>query len=236
MVDFPSLYSIWFHTDLKNLTKILNWFGRSIGSNFNLISFPVNVKQVFFLPDDLKAFFRIKSPTYQCLETMLKGSIFEFCTDEAAKWEKITYLGIASCTALAVYVLSKGHHHGEDPPVSFSYNTSIGFSLFNFGFGILNLPYLLRDNGDIASENGNEMKLLLKLAFLPFLIWLISFILLCNLTRHRVKLSLTVVLPLQAYPYLHIRNKEFPWGMYAFPVSLSYCFAFRDLQLWWCSV
>ncbi|KAG7623272.1 Cytochrome c oxidase subunit VIa superfamily [Arabidopsis suecica] len=35
---------------------------------------------------------------------------------EAAKWEKITYLGIASCTALAVYVLSKGHHHGEDPP------------------------------------------------------------------------------------------------------------------------
>ncbi|CAN7133333.1 unnamed protein product [Brassica rapa subsp. narinosa] len=37
---------------------------------------------------------------------------------EAAKWEKITYLGIASCTALAAYVLSKGHHHGEDPPVS----------------------------------------------------------------------------------------------------------------------
>ncbi|CAN6825110.1 unnamed protein product, partial [Brassica oleracea] len=36
---------------------------------------------------------------------------------EAAKWEKITYLGIASCTALAAYVLSKGHQHGEDPPV-----------------------------------------------------------------------------------------------------------------------
>ncbi|CAN8328423.1 unnamed protein product [Cochlearia groenlandica] len=35
---------------------------------------------------------------------------------EAAKWEKITYMGIVSCTALAVYVLSKGHHHGEDPP------------------------------------------------------------------------------------------------------------------------
>ncbi|XP_024004578.1 uncharacterized protein LOC18030095 isoform X1 [Eutrema salsugineum] len=44
---------------------------------------------------------------------------------EAAKWEKITYLGIASCTALAVYVLSKGHHHGEDPPVCFSYNNFI---------------------------------------------------------------------------------------------------------------
>ncbi|KAF8117710.1 hypothetical protein N665_0008s0064 [Sinapis alba] len=35
---------------------------------------------------------------------------------EAAKWEKITYLGIASCTALATLVLSKGHQHGDDPP------------------------------------------------------------------------------------------------------------------------
>ncbi|CAH2076157.1 unnamed protein product [Thlaspi arvense] len=71
---------------------------------------------------------------------------------EAAKWEKITYLGIASCTALAAYVLSKGHHHGEDPP---------------------------------------------------------------------------------AYPYMHIRNKEFPWGMCAFPVFnlSSYCFALHDMQL-----
>ncbi|XP_057420124.1 cytochrome c oxidase subunit 6a, mitochondrial [Lotus japonicus] len=50
---------------------------------------------------------------------------------ETAKWEKITYLGIASCTALAAYCLSKGHPHYEEPP---------------------------------------------------------------------------------AYPYLHIRNKEFPWG------------------------
>ncbi|KAK7346856.1 hypothetical protein VNO80_21379 [Phaseolus coccineus] len=50
---------------------------------------------------------------------------------ETAKWEKITYLGIASCTVLAIYTLSKGHQHTEEPP---------------------------------------------------------------------------------AYPYLHIRNKEFPWG------------------------
>ncbi|CAL0331214.1 unnamed protein product [Lupinus luteus] len=50
---------------------------------------------------------------------------------ETAKWEKITYLGIASCTVLAFYILSKGHPHHEEPP---------------------------------------------------------------------------------AYPYLHIRNKEFPWG------------------------
>ncbi|WJX89400.1 Cytochrome c oxidase subunit 6A [Trifolium repens] len=50
---------------------------------------------------------------------------------ETKKWEKITYLGIASCTLLAAYILSKGHHHYDEPP---------------------------------------------------------------------------------AYPYLHIRNKEFPWG------------------------
>ncbi|KAK9166105.1 hypothetical protein Scep_001296 [Stephania cephalantha] len=37
---------------------------------------------------------------------------------ETAKWEKITYLGIATCTALAIYCLSKGHHHSEPPPVS----------------------------------------------------------------------------------------------------------------------
>ncbi|KAI3451878.1 hypothetical protein Pfo_008543 [Paulownia fortunei] len=50
---------------------------------------------------------------------------------EASKWEKITYAGIATCTILSIYNLSKGHPHHEEPP---------------------------------------------------------------------------------AYPYLHIRNKEFPWG------------------------
>ncbi|GAA0174953.1 oxidase [Lithospermum erythrorhizon] len=50
---------------------------------------------------------------------------------EAAKWEKITYAGIVSCTILAVVNLSKGHPHFDEQP---------------------------------------------------------------------------------AYPYLHIRNKEFPWG------------------------
>ncbi|GER28207.1 cytochrome c oxidase subunit 6a [Striga asiatica] len=50
---------------------------------------------------------------------------------EASKWEKITYAGIVSCTVLAIYNLSKGHPHHDEPP---------------------------------------------------------------------------------AYPYLHIRNKEFPWG------------------------
>ncbi|KAJ3670081.1 hypothetical protein LUZ60_010405 [Juncus effusus] len=50
---------------------------------------------------------------------------------ETAKWEKITYAGIVTCTILAAVNLSKGHHHFPDPP---------------------------------------------------------------------------------AYPYLHIRNKEFPWG------------------------
>lgn len=35
---------------------------------------------------------------------------------EASKWEKITYLGIVSCTVLAIYNLSKPHHHFPEPP------------------------------------------------------------------------------------------------------------------------
>ncbi|KAL2906632.1 Cytochrome c oxidase subunit 6a mitochondrial [Bienertia sinuspersici] len=56
----------------------------------------------------------------------------EYEAKEASKWEKITYLGIISCTVLAIVNLSKPHAHFDEPP---------------------------------------------------------------------------------AYPYLHIRNKEFPWGM-----------------------
>ncbi|KAL1060499.1 hypothetical protein V6Z11_1Z094000 [Gossypium hirsutum] len=59
---------------------------------------------------------------------------------ETAKWEKITYLGVATCTVLAIYNLSKGHPHHEEPP---------------------------------------------------------------------------------AYPYLHIRNKEFPWGMLFLLLTVS---------------
>lgn len=59
------------------------------------------------------------------------GASVEDEAREAAKWEKITYLGAAACTILAFVNLSKGHPHFEEPP---------------------------------------------------------------------------------AYPYLHIRNKEFPWG------------------------
>ncbi|XP_041017459.1 cytochrome c oxidase subunit 6a, mitochondrial-like isoform X2 [Juglans microcarpa x Juglans regia] len=35
---------------------------------------------------------------------------------EAEKWEKITYVGIATCTVLTIYNLSKGHPHYEEPP------------------------------------------------------------------------------------------------------------------------
>ncbi|XP_073127542.1 cytochrome c oxidase subunit 6a, mitochondrial [Henckelia pumila] len=35
---------------------------------------------------------------------------------EASKWEKITYAAIATSTILAIYNLSKGHHHFEEPP------------------------------------------------------------------------------------------------------------------------
>lgn len=43
----------------------------------------------------------------------------EIISDETAKWEKITYLGIATCTVLAFYNLSKGHPHYEEPPVRY---------------------------------------------------------------------------------------------------------------------
>ncbi|KAL5217204.1 hypothetical protein ABZP36_017888 [Zizania latifolia] len=59
---------------------------------------------------------------------------------ETAKWEKITYAGIVTCTLLAAYNLSKGHPHFDEPP---------------------------------------------------------------------------------AYPYLHIRNKEFPWGMDCYILHLT---------------
>ncbi|XP_062204511.1 cytochrome c oxidase subunit 6a, mitochondrial-like [Phragmites australis] len=35
---------------------------------------------------------------------------------EAAKWERITFFGIATCTVLAIYHLSRGHQHFPDPP------------------------------------------------------------------------------------------------------------------------
>jgi hypothetical protein len=56
--------------------------------------------------------------------------ILSFVSDETKKWEKITYLGIASCTLLAAYILSKGHHHYDEPPVSFP--SLYGIWSFNF--------------------------------------------------------------------------------------------------------
>jgi hypothetical protein len=50
-------------------------------------------------------------------------------TDETAKWEKIAYLGIATCTLLAIYNLSKGHPHYDEPPVSFLFYP-LDFSVF----------------------------------------------------------------------------------------------------------
>ncbi|XP_030528399.1 cytochrome c oxidase subunit 6a, mitochondrial isoform X2 [Rhodamnia argentea] len=35
---------------------------------------------------------------------------------EMAKWEKVTYAGIVTCSILAIYNLSKGHPHHEEPP------------------------------------------------------------------------------------------------------------------------
>ncbi|KAH1121871.1 hypothetical protein J1N35_005031, partial [Gossypium stocksii] len=41
---------------------------------------------------------------------------------ETTKWEKITYLGAATCTVLAIYNLSKGHPHHEEPPAIFAHS------------------------------------------------------------------------------------------------------------------
>ncbi|XP_073115805.1 cytochrome c oxidase subunit 6a, mitochondrial isoform X2 [Elaeis guineensis] len=35
---------------------------------------------------------------------------------ETAKWEKITYAGIVTCTILSIHNLSKGHRHPPEPP------------------------------------------------------------------------------------------------------------------------
>lgn len=53
-----------------------------------------------------------------CMVCYFDGCIV-FFSDETAKWEKITYVAIVSCTAFAIYNLSKGHPHHEEPPVSF---------------------------------------------------------------------------------------------------------------------
>ena len=50
---------------------------------------------------------------------MLSEWLIYIWTGETAKWEKITYAGIVSCTILAVVSLSKGHPHHEEPPVIF---------------------------------------------------------------------------------------------------------------------
>ena len=56
------------------------------------------------------------------------------------KWEKITYLGIATCTVLAIYNLSEDHPHYEEPPVScififlFSLRFFLEFIAVIFGF------------------------------------------------------------------------------------------------------
>lgn len=103
----------------------------------------------------------------------------KFSSDETAKWEKITYLGIATCTVLAIFNLSKGHPHHEEPAVSF---------LISF----LNLVHLII----------LFLKVLLYALSIMSNIWLLTS---C----------------MQPYTYLHIRNKEFPWGMFLLWINLS---------------
>ncbi|RYR28995.1 hypothetical protein Ahy_B01g053240 isoform B [Arachis hypogaea] len=62
---------------------------------------------------------------------------------ETAKWEKITYLGIATCTVLAIYNLSKGHPHHDEPPVSFPLYTIYNCFIYIFFFLSLFFPVLM---------------------------------------------------------------------------------------------
>ncbi|XP_060188176.1 cytochrome c oxidase subunit 6a, mitochondrial-like isoform X2 [Lycium barbarum] len=41
---------------------------------------------------------------------------------EAAKWEKITYIGIVTCAILTIFNLAKGHPHYEEPPVRMAFS------------------------------------------------------------------------------------------------------------------
>ncbi|RWW83222.1 hypothetical protein BHE74_00008283 [Ensete ventricosum] len=52
-----------------------------------------------------------------CNISFISLSLVAILADETAKWEKITYAGIVTCTILATYNLSKGHPHSEEPPV-----------------------------------------------------------------------------------------------------------------------
>ncbi|KAK8632182.1 hypothetical protein V6N13_028959 [Hibiscus sabdariffa] len=61
---------------------------------------------------------------------------------EMAKWEKITYLGIITCTGLAFYNLSKGHpHHEESPPYPYLHirNKEFPWGLWQAYRGCINL-------------------------------------------------------------------------------------------------
>lgn len=50
------------------------------------------------------------------LELLLSSECVFALAEEAVKWERITYAGIATCTVLAMFNLSKGHQEFPDPP------------------------------------------------------------------------------------------------------------------------
>jgi hypothetical protein len=56
-------------------------------------------------------------PSFSLRAPIGSSFVFGAFADETAKWEKITYVGIVSCTLFAAYNLSKGHPHFDEPPV-----------------------------------------------------------------------------------------------------------------------
>lgn len=139
--------------------------------------------------------------------------IFYFSfSDETAKWEKITYLGIASCTIFAFVVLSKPHPHYDEPPVSFLLKP---WDLFLFCILLLDVelptfPCILCFK-----------YFFVILVFAFHIPWYAIFL---YLFFHLIVIRVICGLCLQPYPYLHIRNKEFPWGMILNIISSLFSF------------
>ena len=103
---------LWLWVGILGIFVLLfEWF---YFSYFEALCFPA-FNLFFFFPIEL-AFIIIIMMLFDWFVHLLSVICI---VDETAKWEKITYVGIATCTILTIYNLSKGHPHHEEPPVSF---------------------------------------------------------------------------------------------------------------------
>ncbi|KAF3661057.1 Cytochrome c oxidase subunit 6a, mitochondrial [Capsicum annuum] len=153
---------------------------------------------------------------------------------EAAKWEKITYVAIITSTILAVVNLAKGHSHSEEPPISETGREKgkrdDGQSWWRadlvrkFEPAVEGKNWLFFWSSLTLTETKRGLKGLVdcweKEARERVAAWLGCGVELRVKRREAASGGgrhwLLVVQLLEfwqwAYPYLHIRNKEFPWG------------------------